>query len=261
MVIENSVLNSLHNASKTDTALNKTVARLSYSLQAKNAGGGTGQTASGVTHSQIRGLERTNRGIQNGVSLIQTANGALGEMNSVLQRIRELVVEADGADSSETEEIKNEVAALRAEYDGVVNNTKFDNRKLLEGSYTAEIRLDADTGEAVTINIGSMQQSVTGLNNLDDTGFEIGTSGAIEVVDDAIAAVSSQQSYLSGVQNRLEEFYSNRASTVENTAALKTGVSGFDIAQGILNSNQQVMSEMLAAQSNMEPQAVMKLLS
>ncbi|MEW6182678.1 MAG: hypothetical protein AB1500_05805 [Bacillota bacterium] len=260
MVIDNSALNSLRKASQTDTALNRTVARLSYSLQAKNAGSAVRQETSGITHSRIRGLEQVNRGIQNGASLIQTANGALGEMNSVLQRIRELAVEADGADDSETEEIKNEAAALRAEYDGIVSNTKFDNEKLLDGSYTAEIRLDADTGEAVTINISSMQQSVTGLDALDESGSEIGTSEAVEVVDDAIAAVSSQQTYLSGVQNRLEEFYSTRSSSVENRAA--TGATGLDVAQGIINlNNQQVMSEMLAAQSKAQPQAVLKLLS
>lgn len=265
MAVDNLSLNRLYNPEQMNTQFEKAMKQLSSTLRINSSGNDSpGLAISETLRTQIRRLEQTTRNTLEGRSLLQTAGGALNEMNSVLQRMRELAVQAANGTSSaaERESIENEADDLRAAYDNIVNSTEFNEEKLLNGTYSAEIQVGPSAGETVTVNISSMAQSAVGLDTLDTPASKIGTAEAVDIIDNAIKAVANQQSYLAGVQNRVETEYALQSVTKQSLVSTESQLRDFDTAKGLMDfTNKQLVSQMLQAQANLSPQAVLRLLS
>jgi flagellin len=266
MVIDNLTVNRLRNMDKPSNELEKTIKQLSSSVRTRKAAANASEsTVSETLRSQIRGLDQAPRNTVEGQAVVQTAGEALSELNSILTRIRELSVQAANGTSSSTEleNIQNEVAELRTEYDNIINNTEYNQEKLLDGTYTTEIQVGTKAGQVITLNIDSMEQSATGLDELDNSDSAIGTLEAIDVIDDAIDTVTKQQSHVAAVQNRIETAYAIQYPIKASLVPAEWQISDLDTAQRLIGlaSQQAALNQMIEAQSKISPHAVLRLLS
>jgi flagellin len=206
--------------------------------------------------SQIGGLAQAQRNAQDGVSLVQTAEGALNEVHSMLGRIRDLKVQYDNGTLSTDDQaaITSEVTALKAEITAIGTDTKFNGKTLLAGG-TFDFVVGAD-GEKV---------STTGVTLSTDVGtIDITASAGLATIDTAIKNVSTSRSALGAVQNRLEHRLNNLASYQENLVASESRIRDVDMAAEMVNFTklqilQQAGTSMLA-QANQAPQGVLSLL-
>jgi flagellin len=206
--------------------------------------------------AQIGGLAQAQRNAQDGVSLVQTAEGALNEVHSMLSRIRELKVQYDNGTLSSDDQtaITSEVTALKAEITAIGTDTKFNGKTLLGGA-AFDFVVGAD-GEKV---------STTGVTLSTDIGtIDITSSAGLAAVDTAIKNVSTSRSSLGAVQNRLEHRLNNLASYQENLVASESRIRDVDMASEMVNFTklqilQQAGTSMLA-QANQAPQGVLSLL-
>lgn len=222
---------------------------------------------------------------QDGISLIQTTEGALNETHSILQRMRELVVQAGNIGTNEEEDLQalqDEIVQLVDEIDGISERTAFNGKTLLDGTFAAVtggqsllFQIGANTGQSVSLNIESMAASELGsttlkIDDIDVTDFISTATTAndfdttLEAVDEAIKQVSEQRSALGAMQNRLEHTIANLDNAAENLQAAESRIRDVDMAQEMMeftknNILQQAATAMLA-QANMMPQSVLQLL-
>jgi flagellin len=223
--------------------------------------------------SQIRGLDQAESNAQDGISLIQTAEGALQQTTDILQRMRELVVKAenDGVLTDEDKTAINvEIQALTSEIDRIANSTTFNGRKLLDGECSTvdkqlNFKIGANTNscDTLSITIGSMKTDALKVNSI-----SIGTaqlaSNALKSIDAAIKLVSNQRAELGAVQNRMEFAIENLSTTSENLTAAASRIRDVDMADEMVNYTknnilQQSAMSMLA-QANQQPQQILSLL-
>ncbi len=227
--------------------------------------------------SQISGLGQAQRNAQDAISLVQTAEGALGEVHSMLERVRDLRVQigAGTLDASDKEAIGAEVIQIASEISNIMTTTSFNGKKLLDGSNGFTFQVGADAGE--TIALGSSTLSGTaaqsGIGNV--TAFSATGSTATQVASaleamtltdltTAIDTVSKQRGTYGAVQNRLEHRLNNLATYQENLTAAESRIRDVDMASEMtkftkLNILQQAGTSMLA-QANQAPQGVLSLL-
>jgi len=232
-----------------------------------------GLSISEKMRGQIRGLKQASRNAQDGISLIQTAEGALNETHSILQRMRELVVQAGNLGTNETkdlEAIEAEIVQLVDEIDGISERTAFNGKTLLDGTYSTSVltfQIGANSGQAMTLNITDMS-AATGLSlsaasiSVSDATFAF--DAAISEIDNAIETVSEARSDLGAVQNRLEHTINNLDNATENLQAAESRIRDVDMAAEMMeftktNILNQAAIAMLA-QANMMPQSVLQLL-
>src|SRR5690606_5871828 len=211
----------------------KSIEKLSSGLRINRAGDdAAGLSISEKMRSQIRGLRQASRNAQDGISLIQTAEGALTETHAILQRMRELVVQAGNLGTQQDEDlqaIQDEIDALVEELDGIAERTEFNSKKLLDGTYSAAtggevliFQIGANAGQQLELNINSMKAADIGTTGgvaaIDVTSFASGGDfdDAIANVDKAIEMVSQERSKLGAVQNRLEHTIANLDNAAEN---------------------------------------------
>ena len=217
---------------------------------------------------QIRGLNQASTNAQDGVSLIQTAEGALNEIHSVLQRMRELTVQAanDTNVSADRDAIKEEQTALKAEIDRIASQTEFNTMKLLNGSFSGKnLQVGANSAQSIGISISSMKASDIGVG---DVANQMGSYGAatgfITNVDNAIKAVSTQRSQLGAIQNRLEHTIANADNTAENLQAAESRIRDVDMADEMVKYSKssilQQAGQSMLAQANQSTQGVLSLL-
>ncbi|XKH50569.1 flagellin Hag [Chryseomicrobium palamuruense] len=246
----------------------------------KGADDAAGLSISEKMRNQIRGLEQAQRNAQDGVSLIQTADGALGEVHDILQRVRELVVQA-GNGTNNTEElaaINGEIGELIGETDSITSRTKFNGISILTTSdgatagLTDAITLQVGANGSESLSLKAIDMSAIGLNLTDGTDLAIDVENfatndfdtQLKVVDDAIAAVSEQRSAFGASQNRLEFTTNNLASTAENLTAAESRIRDVDMAKEMMeftkNNILTQASQAMLAQANQQPQAVLQLL-
>jgi len=275
MRINNNVMamNTYRQLNKTTGAQSKSMEKLSSGYRINRAGDdAAGLSISEKMRGQIRGLNQASRNAQDGISLIQTAEGALSETESILQRMRELAVQgANGTNVSvDRQAINSEIKELTSEIDRIANKTKFNKQALLDGTksstgVTFQIGANADT--KMTLTIGNMTAGASGLN-ISSTTVTVDTyanaNTAITNLDTAIQKVSEQRSKLGAAQNRLEHTISNLDNTSENISAAESRVRDVDMAKEMMeytkeNILQQAAQSMLA-QANQAPQGVLQLL-
>jgi flagellin len=241
--------------------------KLSSGMRINRAGDdAAGLAISEKMRGQIRGLRQASRNAQDGISLIQTAEGALNESHAILQRMRELAVQSanDTNTDADRAELQKEVEALVEELDRIGNNTEFNTQKLLDGTFTGKkVHIGANTGQVLEIAVNDMTASGLGVSGV-DIATQTGADSAIATIDTAIEKLSEERSQLGAWQNRLEHTIANLDNASENLQAAESRIRDVDMAQEIMaftknNILQQAATAMLA-QANMAPQSVLQLL-
>jgi flagellin len=265
----------------------KSTEKLSSGFRINRAGDdAAGLSISEKMRSQIRGLTQASRNAQDGISLAQTAEGALGEVTEMLQRMNELATQAQSGTlaAEDAASIQAEVDALVTEIDRVKDATTFNNKKLLDGSMdgsdagkTTNILVGAtgDTFNKIQIKIGDMSaatligKKADGTTDsgawADDTGkFDITHADALETIQGALAKVSSQRSDIGAVQNRLEHTINNLDNVIENTTSAESQIRDTNMAEEMLKySNNSILmqaGQSMLAQANQSNQGVLSLL-
>ncbi|TFV11815.1 flagellin [Bacillus stratosphericus] len=262
-------LNTLNRLSANNGASQKNMEKLSSGLKINRAGDdAAGLAISEKMRGQIRGLEMATKNAQDGISLIQTAEGALTETHSILQRVRELVVQAGNTgtqDDTDLGAIQEEIANLVEEIgdgsgkNGISDRTEFNGKKLLDGTFSAAgttpksltFQIGANKAQKLDVNIEAMSSKALGaldndgaliadhaVANIDVTQFADPTAAdalsfdaQLDIVDGAIKQVSNQRSKLGAVQNRLEHTINNLGASGENLTAAESRIRDVDMAK------------------------------
>ena len=256
-------MNSYNALSKTSAAISKSMQRLSSGYRINSAADdAAGLGISESMRSQIRGLGQAQKNIQDGSSMIQTAEGNLDEVHSMLQRMRELAVQyKNGTLSiSDRQAIQSETAQLQSEIDRIGTQVQFNGVQLLSSAGNITFQVGAMDNQSITVSTVSLGQAV-GANayNLTPTG-----ASDIDEIDVAINNVSAQRAEFGAVQNRLDHTLANLATYHENLVASESRVRDADMAQEMVDYTklqilQQAGTSMLA-QANQIPQSVLTLL-
>ncbi|WP_017470754.1 flagellin Hag [Amphibacillus jilinensis] len=270
-------LNTHRQLSGNQSGVQSSLEKLSSGLRINRAGDdAAGLAISEKMRGQIRGLEMAQKNSQDGISLIQTAEGALTETHAILQRMRELTVQAGNLGTQEQEDldsIQDEISALLEEIDGIADRTQFNGKDLLTGDFGASgdeliFQIGANAEQQLSINIESMRAEdlASGLDTLDLSTFVSGGDfdDAVAIIDSAITAVSSQRSALGAVQNRLEHTINNLGASQENLTAAESRIRDVDMAKEMMeftkNNILTQASQSMLAQANQTPQGVLQLL-
>jgi flagellin len=215
---------------------------------------------------QVRGLTQASANAQDGISCVQTAEGALNEVHDMLQRMNELAVKAaNGTMTSDDQSyIDKEVQQLITEIDRVASTTTFNEQSLLDGSFSSKgIQVDAEQGRTISISISAMTTAGLTLNGKSATS--VANANALNTaVKNAIKTVSEQRATLGAVQNRLEHTVNNLDNVVENTQAAESQIRDTDMASEMVKySNNNILQQAgqaMLAQANQANQGVLSLL-
>lgn len=228
-----SALNTHRQLSANNNAVQSSLEKLSSGLRINRAGDdAAGLAISEKMRGQIRGLEMATKNAQDGISLIQTAEGALTETHAILQRMRELVVQSGNGATQEDEDleaIQNEIAELIEELDGIQGRTEFNSKKLLDGSFTDQVlQIGANTGQTLEVTIEDMGATELGVADVDVSTGAAEHDTNLEAVDAAIGKVSAERAKLGAVQNRLEHTINNLGASSENLTAAESRIRDVD---------------------------------
>ena len=214
--------------------------------------------------SQIRGLNKAASNAQDGISLVQVAEGALNETHSILQRMNELATQAanDTNTSTDRNALQKEMDQLTSEIDRIRSTTQFNSMNLLDGSFTGKnLQVGALSGQSISISIGNMNASSLKISGLKVSSFSAAGKAAIQK---AINSVSTQRSKLGALQNRLEHTINNLNTTSENTSAAESRIRDVDMATEMVEySKNNILAQAgqsMLAQANQANQGVLSLL-
>lgn len=261
----------------TTTSQAKVTEKLSSGFKINRAADdAAGLTISEKMRSQIRGLTQASSNAQDGVSCVQTAEGALTEVHSMLQRMNELAVKASNGTNTtaDREAIQLEVAALVSEIQRVKQSTEFNTLSLLDGTFATSKNIAIQVGAAnissqririqiENISVGRLGSSDLKLNQIDMSTLS-GARKAISAITAAIAQISHIRSSLGAVQNRLEHTIANLDNVVENTTSAESSIRDTDMASTMVeytkNSILQQAGQSMLAQANQSTQGVLTLL-
>lgn len=263
-------------AANTNRQLGITTSNIARSTEKLSSGykiNRAGDNAAGLTISekmraQIRGLEQASANAQDGISLIQTAEGALNETQSILQRMRELTVQAsnDTNVSADRGAIQKELTALIAEVDRIGNQTQFNEMNLLDGTFTGKnLQVGANNGQSINFGITDMRAS--GLS-VDGVASQVASydnaTAAIATVQTGLDLVSAARSDLGALQNRLDHTIANADNTAENLQAAESRIRDVDMAKEMVKFAKdtilQQAAQSMLAQANQQTQGVLALL-
>jgi flagellin len=254
-----------HLVSSSD-AMAKSMERLSSGYRINRAADdAAGLAISEKLTAQVGGLDQAQRNAQDAVSLVQTAEGAMNEVHSMLQRVRDLAVQFNNGTLSTSDKaaITAEVSQLCAEIDRIGSQTKFNNIALLSGGGAITFQVGAADGETISVNAATLFGGSTA--DIDSAIFNFsGSTVTLASIDAAIDNVSATRSTFGSVQNRLEHTLNNLASYEENLQASESRIKDVDMASEMVNFTknqilQQAGTSMLA-QANQAPQGVLSLL-
>lgn len=231
-----------------------------------------GLSISEKMRGQIRGLNQASANAQDGQSLIQTAEGGLNEIHSVIQRMRELAVQAsnDTNVSGDRKSIALEMQALCSEIDRIASQTEFNTMTLLNGKFTNKwLQVGANKGQKIVFSISEMSTkalSIAVSNTADIIRSSVGSviTSVIKTIDNALSAVSYQRAALGALQNRLDHTIANADNSAENVQASESKIRDVDMAKEMVTYSaksiiQQAGQSMLA-QANQATQGVVSLL-
>jgi flagellin len=231
-------LNTHRQLNSASGAQAKSMEKLSSGLRINRAGDdAAGLAISEKMRAQVRGLEQASRNSQDGISLIQTAEGALNETHDILQRMRELVVQASNGTNETTDlsSIQDEIDELAKEITGISDRTEFNEKKLLDGSLDVDFQIGANETQQLNVAIAT-DLDATGLG-VDSTAIDVTANAApadfdadLTAIDSAIKTVSETRSYLGANQNRLEHTINNLNNASENLTAAESRIRDVDYA-------------------------------
>ncbi|MGL5868295.1 MAG: flagellin [Clostridium chrysemydis] len=244
----------------------KSMEKLSSGLRINRAGDdAAGLSISEKMRGQIKGLEQGARNSQDGVSLIQTAEGATNETHSILQRMRELSVQSsNGTNISEDRaQIQKEFSQLKDEITRIGDQTQFNKQNLLNASAKIDFQVGSNSGQTISIDLKDMRASALGVASC-DVSTQSGAEASITKIDEAIQNVSSFRADLGSVQNRLESSIRSTNNTAENLQSAESRIRDVDMAKEMMDfSKSNILaqaSQAMLAQANQQPQGVLQLL-
>ncbi|MCR6513582.1 flagellin [Clostridium sp. LY3-2] len=246
----------------------KAMEKLSSGLRINRAGDdAAGLSISEKMRGQIRGLEQGSRNSQDGISLIQTAEGATNETHSILQRMRELAVQSSNGTNikEDRDQINKEFTQLQSEITRIGDQTQFNKQSLIKSSKSVSFQVGANSGQTIKIKLQDMRATAL---NIDASKASVGTQTAaqkaITSLDTAIQSVSGFRADLGSVQNRLESSIRSTNNTAENLQAAESRIRDVDMAKEMMEfSKDNILSQAaqaMLAQANQQPQAVLQLL-
>lgn len=225
-----------------------------------------GLTISEKMRSQVRGLNRASTNAQDGISLIQTAEGALNEVHAILQRMNELATQAanDTNTTADRGAIQQEIDQLASEITRIQSTTQFNTMNLLDGTFTGKsLQVGSLCGQAITIAISNMSATKIGVGALKVTNFA-NAGGAMSLIQGALSVVSNSRSKLGALQNRLEHTIANLDVAAENTQAAESRIRDTDMASEMVEySKNNILAQAgqsMLAQANQSTQGVLSLL-
>ena len=245
----------------------KSSEKLSSGYRINRAGDdAAGLTISEKMRSQIRGLNKASTNAEDGVSLIQVAEGALNETHSILQRMNELATQAANDTNTTTDRlaVQKEIDQLQSEITRIQSTTQFNTMNLLDGDFTGKnLQVGSLCGQTITISITNMSASALGVDKLQVTSFTV-AGNAMCSIQAAISAVSTQRSKLGAIQNRLEHTIANLDNIAENTQAAESRIRDTDMAEEMVEySKNNILAQAgqsMLAQANQSTQGVLSLL-
>ena len=253
----------------TTNGLQKSTEKLSSGYKINRAADdAAGLSISEKMRNQIRGLNKASDNAQDGISLVQTAEGALNEVHSMLQRMSELAVQASN-DTNQTVDrtaLQSEVAQLQTEITRVANTTQFNKQNILNGDFTKKnIQVGANSGELIDIDITDVKKTVSdALAAGTKVDSFTAAQTAIDNIQKSITALSTQRSTLGSFQNRLEHTTANLDNISENTQAAESRIRDTDMAEEMVtyskNNILQQAGQSMLAQANQANQGVLSLL-
>jgi flagellin len=247
----------------TDERLSKAMERLSSGYRINRAADdAAGLAISEKMRGQIRGLAQAQRNLQDGISMVQTAEGTLNEIHSMLQRVRELAVQYKNGSLSTSDRtaIQSEVNQLASEIERIGGSAEFNGTSLLSSVSTISFQVGSDDGQQISVATISLGGTLgTGFHQLTQAG-----ATDISEIDSAIDAVSAQRATFGAVQNRLEYTLNNLATYRENLVSSESRIRDVDMASEMVNFTklqilQQAGTSMLA-QANQSSAGVLTLL-
>ncbi|MFJ7840510.1 flagellin [Lysinibacillus sphaericus] len=263
-------LSILSNMNRHYNAMSKSMLRISTGYRINSAADDpAGLAISEKMRAQIRGLNMASKNIQDGISLVQTAEGALNETHAMIQRMRELAVQAsnDTLTDSDRHQLDLEFQELKKEIQRLSKNTEFNTRTLLNGDYSTnglKIQAGANAGQTIELFINDMGAGALGLGATTSIATRDDANNAISTMDEALKRVSSERSRLGAYQNRLEHAYNANVNTAENLTAAESRIRDADIAKEMMNMvKSQILlqaSQYVLALHMQQAQSILKLL-
>lgn len=258
-----------NNLSKSQASLGTAIERLSSGLRINSAkDDAAGQAIANRMTAQVRGMAQAQRNANDGISLAQTMESNLTEINSNLQRVRELAVQAanDTNQASDRTSIQQEIDYRVAEITRIADNAEFNGTKLLSGTATTlTLQVGANTAADNQITIATMTATATSLSvNALSVASSTAATAAITAVDAAITTVATKRSELGATQNRLSSTVANLGNTINNLSAARSRIEDADYAAEVSNMTRsqilQQAGQSVLAQANQVPQGVLSLL-
>jgi flagellin len=269
MVVQHNLtaMNANRQLGITTSAQAKSSEKLSSGYRINRAGDdAAGLTISEKMRSQIRGLNKASSNAEDGVSLIQVAEGALNETHSILQRMNELATQAanDTNTTADRGAIQSEINQLTSEINRIASTTQFNTMNLIDGKFTAKnLQVGSLCGQSISISILSMKASSIGATDLSVSSFT-NAGKAMSAIQGAISVVSEQRSTLGALQNRLEHTIANLDNISENTQSAESRIRDTDMADEMVEySKNNILAQAgqsMLAQANQATQGVLSLL-
>jgi flagellin len=266
-----SSLNAQRNLQTTQTTLESSLAKLSSGYRITKAGDdAAGLGISENLRAQIRSLNQAQRNAFDGVSVVQTAEGALNESSNILIRMRELAMQSssDGVSDTERGYIQTEFDNLRSEIGRIASTTEFNNQKLINGSLATtgldfQVGIRNTTNDRLSVTIGAATSTALGIN-AETLASKTGAQATLAKIDLAISTVSDVRSRLGAYGNRLNSTISNLAIASENLSAANSRIRDVDVASETSNMTRaQILLQAgtaVLAQANTVPQVALSLL-
>jgi flagellin len=269
MIVQHNLtaMNAYRQLGGVQSAQAKSTEKLSSGYRINRAGDdAAGLSISEKMRSTIRGLNKASTNAQDGISLVQVAEGALNETHSILQRMNELATQAANDTNTTTDRnaIQAEIDQLTSEINRIQSTTQFNTMNLLDGSFTGKnLQVGSLSGQKISISIKNMNASSLKVHELKVSSFSA-AGKAMASVQAAIESVSEMRSTLGALQNRLEHTINNLDTTSENTQAAESRIRDVDMADEMVNySKNQILAQAgqsMLAQANQANQGVLSLL-
>jgi flagellin len=247
----------------TNEKIKKAMERLSSGYRINRGGDdAAGLGISERMRSQIRGLSQAQRNTQDGISMVQTAEGSLAEVHAMLQRIRELAVQYKNGSLSDNDRsaISSEVSQLSAEIERIGSQAEFNGIKLLNTVANITFQVGANDGDVIAVSTISLSGAIGTLS------LSLSTTSSTDIteLDNALSAVSQQRAVFGAVQNRFEHTLSAMSVYQENLVAAESRIRDVDMAEEMVNlTKEQILmqaGQAMLAQANQAPSSVLQLL-
>ncbi|MFH1810628.1 MAG: flagellin [Pseudomonadota bacterium] len=266
-------LNAQRNLAETQRTMDSSLSRLSSGMRiTKASDDAAGLAVSETLRAQVRGLQQASRNAQDGISVIQIAEGAMNEITNMMIRMRELAVQSasDGISDTERGYLNTEVSALADEIDRIAGSTAFAGNNLIDGSgadMDFQVGIDSTANSQVTVSFSALDVTAATLG-VDQLSMTVDSKAnallAIDAVDTALDTVASNRATLGSVANRLVSTINNLAVSIENVAAANSRIRDVDVAE---ESSRMTRAQILMqagvsvlAQANAAPQYALALL-